>query len=175
MFYHIPHPLPLFEHPPRQAPPRSSLFASDPDEEGYRLASVGTHHVPFRLRLPLHSGAKGSYSSNGKGPAVRYVVVGSVKLFVPTTGKRSIAHFYRNVVVLPYLNPGIVLAPSVEPIESRVTKGLGWNLSGEKGDVDLRVALGRGIWVSGQRLWCEVGIINRSNRRVSVSKGMYRS
>lgn len=121
------------------------------------------------MTLPPNGGAKGSYTStSGKGPCVRYVVVGSVKIHVPSTGKRSIAHFYRQIVVLPYLNPAVVLAPSLEPIEARVEKGLGWSLGGEKGRVEVRVALGRRSWVSGQRIWCEVAIRNDSTKKVSL-------
>lgn len=123
------------------------------------------------MRLPLGGGAKGSYSApNQKGPCVRYVVVGSIKLFTPSTGKRSIAHFYRSIVVLPYFNPTVALAPSNEPIEVKVERGLGWSLGGEKGKVDVRVSLGRRIWVAGQRVWCEVGIRNESTKKASQAR-----
>ncbi|WVR03657.1 hypothetical protein IAU60_000652 [Kwoniella sp. DSM 27419] len=168
IFYHQPHPLPVFD-PSIQHNLSSSLFASGPDSDGYRLAAEGTHSIPFRMRLPLGGGAKGTYTPpNGKGACVRYVVVGSVKIHVPSTGKRSIAHFYRSIVVLPYLNPSLVLAPSQEPVEGYVERGLGWNLTGEKGRVELRVALGRRFWVSGQRLWCEVAVRNDSNRKIKT-------
>lgn len=94
-------------------------------------------------------------------------MVGSVKLFIPSTGKRSIAHFYRPIVILPYLNPSAVLAPTPEPIENTVERGLGWSLGGEKGKVEMRISLGRRNWVAGQRAWCEVGIKNNSSRKVS--------
>ena len=97
---------------------------------------------------------------------MRYVVVGSIKIHVPATGKRSIAHFYRSIVVLPYLNPTVVLAPSREPVEAFIEKGLGWSLVGEKGRVEVRVGMGRRMWVSGQRMWCEVAIRNDSSRKV---------
>ncbi|WVQ93727.1 hypothetical protein IAU59_000804 [Kwoniella sp. CBS 9459] len=168
IFYHQPYPLPVFD-PSIRHNLSSSLFASGPDSDGYRLASEGTHSIPFRMRLPLGGGAKGTYTPvNGKGPCVRYVVVGSIKIHIPSTGKRSIAHFYRSIVVLPYLNPSLVLAPSQEPVEGYVERGLGWSLTGEKGRVELRVSLGRRFWVSGQRLWCEVGIRNDSNRKIKT-------
>jgi hypothetical protein len=128
------------------------------------------------MRLPLRGGAKGSFTSpnNPKGPAVRYVVVGSIKLSDQahhgTAAKRSIAHFYRPVVILPYLNPGVVLAPSEETVEVVERRGLGWSLGGSKGSVELRIALGRSIWVSGQRVWCEVGVRNDSSKRVCPFK-----
>ena len=149
--------------------PGISLFASDPDGEGFRLAAEGSHSIPFRLRLPPDGGAKGSYASNSsKGPRVRYVVVGSVKLYLPLTGKRSIAHFYRTFSVLPFLKASTMLAPSREPIEARTENGLGWSMGGDKGRVSLRAALGRGTWISGQKLWCEVGIHNDSSKRVGT-------
>ena len=174
IFYHHPHVLPIFTSQPGPYP---SLFASGPDEEGYRLAAEGAHNVPFRISIPLGGGAKGSYASGSKGPSVRYVVVGSIKIHIPSTGKRSIAHFYRSIVVLPYLNPAVVLAPSLDPIETYVEKGLGWSLTGEKGRVEVRISLGRRMWVSGQRAWCEVGIRNDSSRKVrratTEHRGMY--
>lgn len=170
IFYHHSHTPPVFVHPPDQhgRGPRTSLFASGPDSEGFHAASEGTHFIPFSMRLPLRGGAKGAFTSpaNPKGPAVRYVVVGSVKLVDPATGKRSIAHFYRPIVVLPYLNPGIVLAPSEETVEVVERRGLGWSLGGAKGSVELRIALGRSIWVAGQRVWCEVGVRNDSSKKV---------
>ncbi|WVQ77283.1 hypothetical protein IAR50_006967 [Cryptococcus sp. DSM 104548] len=166
IFYHHPYELPLFD-PSIQSELSSSLFASGPDSDGYRLAAQGSHSIPFRMRLPLGAGAKGTYTHpTGKGACVRYVVVGSIKIHIPQNGKRSIAHFYRPIVVMPYLNPAVVLAPSPSPIEMYVERGLGWSLKGERGRVELRVGLGRKIWVSGQRLWCEVGIRNDSNKKI---------
>lgn len=132
------------------------------------MAAEGSHNLAFNLRLPMNAGAKGSYDPpTNKGPCVKYVVVGSVKIHIPQTGKRSIAHFYRTISILPFLDPGRVLAPHPEPVEARIQKGLGWSLGGEKGKVDLRVALGRKTWISGQKLWCEVGIINNSAKKAS--------
>ncbi|KAK4688054.1 hypothetical protein P7C73_g2050, partial [Tremellales sp. Uapishka_1] len=168
IFYHQPHDLPVFASPIPASGPFSSLFASSPDGEGFRLAAEGTHAIPFKMRLPIGGGAKGSYTSpGGKGPSVRYVVVGSIKLYLPSSGKRSIAHFYRTIVVLPYLNPSMVLAPAVEPISAYIERGLGWSLTGEKGRVELGISMGRRIWVSGQRAWCQVSIENNSARKAS--------
>jgi hypothetical protein len=94
-------------------------------------------------------------------------VVASIKIHIPATGKRSIAHFYRSIVILPYLNPAVVLAPSVEVVEARVEKGLGWSLGGEKGKVEVRIGMGRRCWISGQRAWFEVDIRNDSSKKVS--------
>nr|ODN85507.1 hypothetical protein L203_04756 [Cryptococcus depauperatus CBS 7841] len=170
IFYHHTYSLPIFD-PSIQHTLSSSLFASGPDRHGYRESAEGNHDIPFRMALPLNKGAKGTYTTHGgKGPCVRYVVVASIKIYLPVTGKRSIAHFYRPIVVLPYLDPAIILSASPEPIEAYTEKGLGWSLKGERGRVELRVGLGRRTWVSGQRMWCEVEIRNESNKKIkSVS------
>ncbi|GMK59637.1 hypothetical protein CspeluHIS016_0802430 [Cutaneotrichosporon spelunceum] len=148
--------------------PPTTLFASNADEEGFRLAHEGTHALPFSMQLPLGGGAKGAFTGeNGKGPNIRYVVVGSVKLHIPKSGKRAIAHFYRPIVLLPYHNPGRALAPSRRPIVEFVESRLGWSLTGEKGKVFLQVSLGRQMWVAGQRVWCEVGVRNNSNKKIT--------
>ncbi|RSH86010.1 uncharacterized protein EHS24_004207 [Apiotrichum porosum] len=93
IFYQHQYPLPAFQES-RNVGPSMSLFADAPDEEGFCLAREGTHAVPFACPLPIGGGAKGSYTSpTAKGPNIRYVVVGSVKLHIPKTGKRAIAHF----------------------------------------------------------------------------------
>ncbi len=53
-------------------------------------------------------------------------------------------------------------------MEAHVESGLGWSLTGEKGRVEVGVSMGRKVWVAGQRVWCEVGIRNDSNRKVSL-------
>lgn len=159
---------PIREFVDLQAAARTALFADAPDEEGFRLAREGTHEIPFAMPLPIGGGAKGTYTSpTGKGPNVRYVVVGSVKLHIPTTGKRAIAHFYRPIVVLPYHNPASALAPAQNPIVAHATSGLGWQIGGEKGKVEMQVALGRRNWVAGQRVWCEVAVRNQSRKKIN--------
>lgn len=166
IFYQHQYPLPVFQHWANG--PRTTLFADPPDGEGFCAAKEGTHAIPFSIPLPVGEGAKGTYTSHDpKGPNIRYVVVGSVKIFVPKKDKRAIAHFYRPCVILPYLNPAIVLAPARAPIMTQRTCGLGWNLTGEKGKVLMQVALGRRIWVAGQRVWCEVAVKNDSNKKIT--------
>lgn len=166
IFYQHQYPLPVFQHWPNG--PRTTLFADPPDGEGFCAAKEGTHAIPFSIPLPVGEGAKGTYTSHDpKGPNVRYVVVGSVKIFVPKKDKRAIAHFYRPCVILPYLNPAIVLAPARAPIMTQRTCGLGWSITGEKGKVLMQVALGRRIWVAGQRVWCEVAVKNDSNKKIT--------
>lgn len=165
IFFQHQYPLPVFQN--HEDSLHTSLFADDADEEGFHLAVDGTHAIPFSCPLPVGGGAKGSFTSaHPKGPNVRYVVVGSIKLHLPKTGKRAIAHFYRPLVVLPYHNPAAVLSPALEPIVEYVENGLGWSISGEKGRVFIQVALGRRIWVAGQRVWCEIGVRNDSNKKV---------
>lgn len=157
MFYHQAHAL--------DSP--SPLFASPPDADGFRLAAPGAHSIPFCFPLPPAAGAKGTFTpAHRGGPSVRYVLVASLKLLAPATRKRSIAHFYRPIVLLPRLDPARALAPSTAPLEAATEKGLGWSLAGDRGAVRLRVAMGRATWVSGQRLWCHVGIRNGSLRKV---------
>lgn len=166
IFYQHQYPLPVFQHWPNG--PRTTLFGDAPDDEGFCVAKEGTHAIPFSIPLPVGEGAKGTYTSHDpKGPNIRYVVVGSVKIFVPKKEKRAIAHFYRPCVILPYLNPAIVLAPARAPIMTQRTCGLGWSLGGEKGKVLMQVALGRRIWVAGQRVWCEVAVKNDSNKKIT--------
>lgn len=165
IFYQHQYLLPeFFEH---DAPP-TTLFASEADEEGFHLAHEGTHALSFSMQLPVGGGAKGAFTGDkGKGPNIRYVVVGSVKLHIPKSGKRAIAHFYRPVVLLPYHNPARVLAPCRQPVVEFVESRLGWSLTGEKGKVFLQVSLGRQTWVAGQRVWCEVGVRNNSNKKIT--------
>ncbi|CAK9785307.1 hypothetical protein CC85DRAFT_265886 [Cutaneotrichosporon oleaginosum] len=165
IFYQHQYLLPeFFEH---DSPP-TTLFASGADEEGFRLAHEGTHALPFSMQLPLGGGAKGAFTGDkSKGPNIRYVVVGSVKLHIPKSGKRAIAHFYRPMVLLPYHNPARVLAPSRQPLVEFIESRLGWSLTGEKGKVFLQVSLGRQTWVAGQRVWCEVGVRNNSNKKIT--------
>jgi hypothetical protein len=165
IFYQHQYLLPeFFEH---DSPP-TTLFASGADEEGFHLAHEGTHALPFSMQLPVGGGAKGAFTGDkGKGPNIRYVVVGSVKLHIPKSGKRAIAHFYRPIVLLPYHNPARVLAPSRQPVVEFIESRLGWSLTGEKGKVFLQVSLGRQTWVAGQRVWCEVGVRNNSNKKIT--------
>ncbi|BEJ10829.1 hypothetical protein CspHIS471_0102510 [Cutaneotrichosporon sp. HIS471] len=165
IFYQHQYLLPeFFEH---DSSP-TTLFASDADEEGFHLAHEGTHALPFSMQLPLGGGAKGAFTGEkNKGPNIRYVVVGSVKLHIPKSGKRAIAHFYRPIVLLPYHNPARALSPSRQPIVEFVESRLGWSLMGEKGKVFLQVSLGRQMWIAGQRVWCEVGVRNNSNKKIT--------
>jgi hypothetical protein len=162
------HQYPLRQFVDGASADRCTLFTDTPDEEGFRAAKEGTHDMPFAMPLPLDGGAKGSYTCpQGKGPNIRYVVVGSIKLHIPSTGKRAIAHFYRPIVVLPYHNPMDALAPAHSPVVGHTTSGLGWRLGGEKGKVEVQVALGRRNWVAGQRVWCEVSVRNQSHKKIN--------
>lgn len=165
IFYHVPFVLPTFAP---YEPVSHPLFASPPNEEGFRLASEGNYSIPFRFRLPLHAGAKGGWMTGTKAPGVKYVVVGSLKLHIPEAGKlgRSISHFYRPCVVFPFVEPTSVFVPAAAPKEVSTTKALGWSLNGEKGLVKLSARVTRPIWIAGQNVWVEVVASNDSNKRI---------
>lgn len=74
IFFHYPHQLPLFQ-PYDSAASTHPIFASPPNEEGYRMAREGVHVIPFSFRLPLKGGAKGAWLGS-QNSTVRYVVVG---------------------------------------------------------------------------------------------------
>jgi hypothetical protein len=79
------------------------------------------------------------------------------------TEQNSIAHFYRNVEVWPYLDPAVVLAPSERPIHSMAAKGL---FLGGSGKLKLIASLHRSTWVAGQRCFAKVLVSNDTNKKV---------
>jgi hypothetical protein len=129
-------------------------FASQPDEEGYSVGREGSHSIPFSLEMPIGKGAKGSY--RGKKALVRYIVIGSVKLKNPDGGDRSIAHFYRHVDLLPYINPAVVLASAPRPIQATT----------ERDRISLTASLHRPTWVAGQRVYVNIAVRNETFRRI---------
>lgn len=169
IFYHYPFTLPAFS--PFE-PSQHALFASPPNNEGYRLANEGSFSVPFRFRLPLRGGAKGGWATGNKAPGVKYVVVGSLKLHVPEAGtkSRSISHFYRPCVVFPYVEPTSIFVPTDAPRQVSKQGGLGWSLGGEKGSVTLSARISRPTWIAGQKVWIDVVASNNSNKRIKTSQ-----
>ncbi|PWN19970.1 hypothetical protein BCV69DRAFT_313177 [Microstroma glucosiphilum] len=129
-------------------------FASQPDEEGYSVGREGSHSIPFSLEMPIGKGAKGSY--RGKKALVRYIVIGSVKLKSSDGSNRSIAHFYRHVDLLPYINPAVVLASAPRPIQATT----------ERNRISLTASLHRPTWVAGQRVYVNVAVRNDTSRRI---------
>lgn len=169
IFYHYPFTLPAFS--PFE-PSQHRLFASPPNNEGYRLANEGSFSVPFRFRLPLRGGAKGGWATGTKAPGVKYVVVGSLKLHVPEAGNksRSISHFYRPCVVFPYVEPTSIFMPTDAPRQVSKQGGLGWSLGGEKGSVTVSARIARPTWIAGQKVWIDVVASNNSNKRIKTSQ-----
>ncbi|KAJ9109224.1 hypothetical protein QFC21_000553 [Naganishia friedmannii] len=140
IFYHYPHQLPLFSpYDDSQHP----LFASPPNDEGYRLAREGFHVIPFSVRLPLNGGAKGGWVGS-RTTGVKYVVVG----------------------IYPYVPPLNIFGSTEHPTEVRTEQGLGWSLSGEKGKVRVIAELPRPDWVAGQNVWIKIFADNQSQKKI---------
>lgn len=142
-------------------PLRSSVLASD--EEGFRPSVEGTHHVPFRMQLPVGKGAKGTWKC--KQGSVRYIVIASVKLKSADGQDRSIAHFYRSVEVFPYLPPAVALAPAPRPIAASESKAL---FMGGSGKVTLTATIHRRTWLAGQRCYVDVRVDNDSTKKIKT-------
>ncbi|KAH8921767.1 hypothetical protein BT69DRAFT_1371213 [Atractiella rhizophila] len=127
------------------------------------LFLLETFRFPFEIRLPLSKGAKGSWK--GKQGVIRYIAIGSIKLKAEDGSDNAIAHFYRDVDVLPYLNPALVLAPSFQPITSKMAKPV---FMGGSGNVELTASLHRSTWVAGQKCYVEVTVANNSTRKIKT-------
>jgi hypothetical protein len=89
-------------------------------------------------------------------------------LHTPETKKRSIAHFYRPCVIFPYVEPSFAFSNTGNEAEFRTEQGLGWSLSGDKGQVAVSVKLPRPHWIAGQRVWLDITVGNRSSRKVKT-------
>lgn len=91
-------------------------------------------------------------------------VFSSIKLKDPNSPARSIAHFYRNVEIYPYLGPQI-LAPSEEPLNTNTSQGI---FMGGPGKLRLAATLHRRIWVAGQRCYAHITINNETTKKVKT-------
>lgn len=165
IFYHHSHCLPVF-HPASLR--QTSLFEYHGSQEpspllGYRLALAGSHSLSFDLPLPLSNFPRGPFRSS-RG-AIKYILIASLKLFFPATGKKSIAHFYRHITVYPFLEIDKVLLNYGDPIEVSRESKLGWKWAGGEGRVGLNVKAARKIWVAGQQCWIDVAIRNESSKK----------
>lgn len=155
IFYHHSATLPLFMP---GAQHRSSLFTPTPGT--HHPSNVGSHPVPFHLPLPLTDFPRGPHRSSSS--SIRYILVASISLFFPLTGTSSIAHFYRNVVVFPKIDPARVLGTGAV-VESARSFGT----PGGKG-VELGVKLGKSVWVAGMSCWVDISMYNGTNKKVRV-------
>ncbi|KAG9011312.1 hypothetical protein FRB93_003114 [Tulasnella sp. JGI-2019a] len=142
------------------------LFASAPDEEGFSRAQEGTHILPFAMKIPIGGtgGIPKGVIQTRSGIAIRYIAMGSIKLKEPGSPVRSIAHFYRNVEIYPFLGPQI-LAPSEQPLRTNTAQSL---FMGGSGKVRLAVTLHRRVWVSGQRCYAHIAINNDTTKKVKT-------
>lgn len=76
---------------------------------------------------------------------------------------RSIAHFYRDVEVFPYLNPALTLASALKPITSSSSKAM---FLGGSGKVDISASVHRPTWVAGQRCYIDISVKNGTTKRI---------
>ncbi|KAG0148303.1 hypothetical protein CROQUDRAFT_654998 [Cronartium quercuum f. sp. fusiforme G11] len=165
VFYHYPVTIPMQKkNESKKSKSAVNLLAikDDPvDDEGFRQGRSGVHVFPFRIRLPVGKGAKGTWK--GKQGNVRYIVIGSIKLKSSCGGDRSIAHFYRHVEFYPYFDPIKTLAPSPHGLKVTTSKGL---FMAGQGKVHLTAKLHRSIWVAGQRCYVDVHVGNDGSKKI---------
>lgn len=90
----------------------------------------------------------------------------SVKVKDSQSGKRSIAHFYRDCQVWPRLNPTIVLASAPRPIHASTAKSLGVIRGASK--MKLTAMLHRMSWIAGQRCFVRICIANDTKKTVKT-------
>jgi Arrestin (or S-antigen), C-terminal domain len=90
-------------------------------------------------------------------------IFSSVKVKNSETGKRSIAHFYRDCEIWPRLDPSAVLAPAPRPLQCTTSKSL---FMGGSGNVRLTALLSRLYWVAGQRCYVKMIVNNNTKRTI---------
>ena len=89
------------------------------------------------------------------------------------SGKKSIAHFYRDCSIWPRLNPSVVLAPLPRPLQVTVSGRL--SMGGNNG-IQLTASLHRLNWIAGQPCQVKITIINNSKKNIkNLTLGIYRS
>lgn len=97
----------------------------------------------------------------------------SVRVKDRQSGKKSIAHFYRNCEIWPRMNPATILAPSSRPITASTSQNL--FLAGA-GKLKLTASLHRVNWVAGQRCHVRIYLANDSSKTVKdVSLALLRT
>lgn len=82
-----------------------------------------------------------------------------------SSGKRSIAHFYRTCEVWPRLDLRSVLAPAQRPIQASTVKSFAV-LGGGDGKVKLSASLHRLQWIAGQSCQVKVHVENDTKKTV---------
>ena len=160
-----------------------SLFLSDLDKQGFGAVKEGSYSIPFSLKLPvITSGGKPKGVVSSKcGAIIKYITIAydirhlqftqilliiscsSMRVIDNVTGKRSIAHFYRECEVWPALDLRRVLSPAPHSIESSSTKRL---FMGGDGSLSIVASLHRNTWIAGQHVYVRVRISNETKKSV---------
>ncbi|KAL5536114.1 hypothetical protein ACEPAF_4219 [Sanghuangporus sanghuang] len=153
------------------------LYTTGVDREGFGNVAEGEYGVRFAMQIPLvSSGGKPRGVPNnrsGSGATIKYIIIASMKVVDPSTGKRSIAHFYRDCEVWPALDPVATLAPAPDPMLARAAKKL---FMGGDGTLALTASLHRSTWVAGQPVHVRLRIVNETKKNVrSISFAVIRT
>ncbi|GJE99637.1 arrestin C-terminal domain-containing protein [Phanerochaete sordida] len=144
----------------------ANLYTSAPDGEGFAPGVEGLHVMPFAFKLPTDSSfgsPKGMLTLTG-GALVRYIAMVSMKVRDSDTGKRSIAHFYRQCEVWPYLDPATILRSAPRPLQASAAKSLA--LLGNSSKVKLTAQMHRLHWAAGSRCPVNLHVGNDSKKTV---------
>ncbi|KAI0332016.1 hypothetical protein GY45DRAFT_542768 [Cubamyces sp. BRFM 1775] len=146
----------------------ASIYNSPPDAEGFAHVMEGVHVLPFAMHLPVdsESGAPKGSPVLQNGVAVRYIAMVSVKVKDSKTGKRSIAHFYRDCQVWPCLDLNSVLASAPRPVQASTARSMSVLGGGHK--VKLTAILCRLTHVAGQRCYVRVSVVNETKKSVKT-------
>ncbi|KAK0505670.1 hypothetical protein EDD18DRAFT_1325176 [Armillaria luteobubalina] len=151
------------------------MLRTVPDDEGFAKMKDGVFVFPFSMALPLDGvvgNSKGMLHPHS-GITVRYIAMFSIKVKESDTGKRSIAHFYRDCEIWPRLNPATILAPAVVPLQAHVTKSI---FMGGCGKVTLSASLHRLHWVAGQQCCVKASVTNHTKKTIkSLTLSLFRS
>ncbi|KIY67209.1 E set domain-containing protein, partial [Cylindrobasidium torrendii FP15055 ss-10] len=142
-----------------------AMLGSAPDSEGFALAKEGVYVFPFAMELPLEGcdGRPKGVLPLGSASSVRYIAMFSLKVKEHVTGKRSIAHFYRDCEIWPRFNPSLILASAPTPIRNVATKSL---FMGGSGKATIEASIHRMFWTAGQRCWVKAYITNYTKKMV---------
>ncbi|KAF5352682.1 hypothetical protein D9756_005957 [Leucocoprinus leucothites] len=137
-------------------PSLEGLYTSERDPEGFAQAKEGEHEFPFALYLSLSNdnGQARGVLRNHSGIALSYIAMVSLKI-KDEPGRRSITHFYRYIEIWPRLDPTVILATALRPLQATVSTNVAKN--SDAGRIKLTASLHRLHWVAGQ--FCQVKII----------------
>ncbi|KAI0931843.1 hypothetical protein AcW2_000631 [Taiwanofungus camphoratus] len=142
------------------------LYVSPPDPEGFSQAAEGVHILPFAMHLPLDgpSGVAKGVLNVHSGVAAQYIAMISIRVKDSESGKRSIAHFYRNCEIWPRLDLSTILASAPTPLQASACKGL--SMLNKRSKVKLTAFLHRMTWIAGQRCCVRVLVANETKKTV---------